>query len=153
MTNVRERHGARSFMARNSTESLVATMIWSREDLLFYEHQHGVNPPFITWKCGVMLYQRGGVLIDLLYRCTTVLSYIAFSPFPADCACIRTCDTRKKFASPNPCIALLSQRLLFREGCPRKLAQLVICSGRLDWRGYYHLKPHDRLSTYYSSPI
>ena len=67
-----------------------------------------------------------------------------------DCALVHTdklSDIRKKFASLNLRIALFSQRVLFREGCPRELAQLVIRSGRLNWEGYYRLKPHDHLST------
>ena len=48
---------------------------------------------------------------------------------------------RKKFASPNPDIALFLQRVLFREGCPRKFAQLVIRSGRLDWGGFKIVRP------------
>ena len=44
---------------------------------------------------------------------------------------------RKKFESPYPRIALFSERVLFREGCLRELARLVILSGRLNWGGYY----------------
>ena len=50
--------------------------------------------------------------------------------------------------SPIRHIALLSQRVLFFQGdlSPRTRAA-VICSGRLNWEGYYRLKPLDRLST------
>ena len=41
-TGVRERHGARSLMARNSTECLLASAIWSLVDPRFPGHrQHG----------------------------------------------------------------------------------------------------------------
>ena len=56
-------------------------------------------------------------------------------------------DIPKKFASPNLRIALFLQRVLFRDGCPRELAQLIIRSGRLNREVYYRLKPHDRLTT------
>ena len=47
-------------MVRNSTERLVASAIWSRKDTLFPAHrQHGVNPSFNIYKCGVMLILKG----------------------------------------------------------------------------------------------
>ena len=43
-------------MARNSTERLVASEIWSRENPLFSAHrQHGVNLTSNILKCGIML--------------------------------------------------------------------------------------------------
>ena len=43
-------------MIRNSTDGLVASAIWSREDPLFSAHrQHRVNLPFNIYKCGIML--------------------------------------------------------------------------------------------------
>ena len=56
----RERHGARSLMAGNSTERLVA--IWSREDPRFPGHcQHDQpNPSFNVYnKFGIMLILKG----------------------------------------------------------------------------------------------
>ena len=50
-------------------------------------------------------------MIDPLYCCAAV-HYLTFF-FLGDSACIRTCDMRKIFASPNPFIALPSQRVLF----------------------------------------
>ena len=43
-------------MGRNYIERLVASAIWSRENPLFPAHcQHGVDLPFISYKCGIML--------------------------------------------------------------------------------------------------
>ena len=133
-------------MAKKSTERLVVSAIWSREDPLFPAHgQHGINPSFTIYKCGIMLILKGwcfdGFLVLLYYfigvlymalslSSRTVLSYI-----------------RIRFASPNPRIALLLQRVLSREGCPRELVQLVIRSGRLNWGGYHRLKPHELQSS------
>ena len=53
-TDVRERHGARSLMARNSMERLVASTIWSREGSFF--PVHGVNSALPSiYKFGIML--------------------------------------------------------------------------------------------------
>ena len=55
-TFVAERHGARSLMGMNYIERLVASAIWSRENPLFPAHcQHGVDLPFISYKCGIIL--------------------------------------------------------------------------------------------------
>ena len=45
-TVVRERHGAKSLTARNSTERLVASVIWSRENPRFLDT---VYPSFIDY--------------------------------------------------------------------------------------------------------
>ena len=58
-------------MVRNSTERLVASAIWSREDPWFPGHRNMVNPSFnIYYKFGIMLIQKGWCLID---ACTAVL--------------------------------------------------------------------------------
>ena len=50
-------------MSRKSTESLVAIVIWNRENPLFPAYcRHGVNPPVnIYFKCGIMLILKGWV--------------------------------------------------------------------------------------------
>ena len=54
-------------MARNFTEHLVASTIWSREDPFF--PVHGVNTALSSiYKCGIMLVLKGAAfLYDLLY--------------------------------------------------------------------------------------
>ena len=62
MNGCRERHGARSLMARNSTEHLVASTIWSREDPFF--SVHGVNTALPSiYKCDIMLVLKGAVFL------------------------------------------------------------------------------------------
>ena len=67
-------------MARNSTERMVASAIWSRDDPLFSpHHRHRVNPPFNIYNCSIMLNLKGGVSIDLLYCCTAAYYLTVFS--------------------------------------------------------------------------
>ena len=118
-TDVRKRHGVRSMMARTSTERLVASTIWSRENPLFPAHRHhGVNTthPSIYKQ---MLYHAGfrgrGILIDPLYRCTTV-QYLTYNLvfFLLKCYFVHmdeSSDIQKTFASLNPRIALIWLRV------------------------------------------
>ena len=118
----------------------MAIAIRSLEDPLFPAHRrHGVNSPFnIYYKCGIMLILKGWYLDRLLVplHCSTVIPQIVLSLFSRT---VLSFIRIRKFASPNSRIALLSQRVLFREGCPRELARLVIRGGRLNWGGYYRL--------------
>ena len=64
------------FDGTNSPERLVA--IWSREDPLFLVHRrHGVNPPYIICKCGVIMILKGWCF--LLIDCTSVQYLTVFS--------------------------------------------------------------------------
>ena len=69
-----------------------------------------VNPPLITCKWGIMLIFKEWCLTDPLNCCTAVTGVtclgLSSSLRPA-LSCIRTCDFRTKFASPNPRIVLL----------------------------------------------
>ena len=54
---------------------------------------------------------------------------ISFCIFPLElyfCHTDELSDIRKQFTSPNPRIVLFSQRVLFREGRPRDLAQPLL---------------------------
>ena len=96
-------------MARNSTEQPVA--VWSRENPLFpTHHQHGQDMKSTSiYKCGVMLFLGGGVC------CVFFLlpGYLS----PRELLCFRSYGFKGgKKVSPNPRIALLSQRVLFFQG-------------------------------------
>ena len=129
-------------MAMNSTKRLVASAIWSLEDPLFVctRSQHSPSE-HLQNNCGIILFLKGRCFnwsLVLLCYCTVVPHIVLFLSSRTMLSYIQI---RKNFASPNPDIALFLQRVLFREGCLRKFAQLVIRGGRLDWGGFKITRP------------
>ena len=118
-TGVRERYGVKSMMVRISTERLVASTSWSRENPLFPAHRH---PRVKTTRPSIykqLLCHAGfkgrGVLIDPLYRCTTVqyLTY-HFACFLLKCSFVHmyeSSDIQKTFVSLSPRIDIFPQRV------------------------------------------
>ena len=81
-------------MARNSTERLVSSAIWSREDPLFPAHrQLGVDPLFnIYYKCGIMLILKlwkFDCSVELLYCYSSTWYLTKLCLFPRELLCFR----------------------------------------------------------------
>ena len=106
-------------IARFSTERLMTSIIWSRENSMFPAHRHhGVNttrPSIYKQMLYHAVLKGRGVLIDPLYRCTTVknltLSFVFFFLKSSFVRTSKSSDIQKIFASLNPRIALFSQRV------------------------------------------
>ena len=82
-TDVGERHGARSLIARTPLSGLAASTIWSREDPLFSVHQVSDNTSTPQASTNVVLcwFLKGVVFLrDSLY-CCTVLTHSFVSSF------------------------------------------------------------------------
>ena len=111
-------------MARISTERLVASTIWSRENPLFPAHRHHrvktTRPSIYKQLLCRAGFKGRGVLIDPLYRCT-IVQYLthSFVYFLLICSFVHTnesSDIQETFVSLYPRIALFSQRVFVNKG-------------------------------------
>ena len=122
-------------MARNSTEPLVASTIWSRENPLF--PAHGVNRTLPSiYKCGNMLILKGVVCSGGPLHSCTILEYLTYSFVPSSRNMFwlhgRIEGIRKKVASLNPAHSfVICIECAFREGCPQELPLSPRCLQRV----------------------
>ena len=101
-------------MATNSTERLVA--IWNRENPLFpvhRQHRDKTSTPHASTTVALCCFQ--GVVFVACFSCYLTASFLAnYSAFVQTDILSGT----RKYASPNPHIALSPQRVvLFMKGC------------------------------------
>ena len=147
-------------MARNSSERLVASTIWNREDPLFYCTPSAGATQYFRASTNVVLCWILRERYSCMIPCTadsTRVRDTSFCLFPRELCFYHTGESsgfRKKFASINPRIALFLQRVFVQGGLfPRTRAALDIRSGRWTWRGYYRCWPYDRSITTVGSQI
>ena len=97
-------------MARNSTERLVVT--WSRENSLFPAHRRNGQPTFHRLQGWYYADFKGVEIRSIPRTDVLVQQYITSRRLVLRelfvLSCIRTCDFRKKLASPNLRIELIA---------------------------------------------